>query len=85
MFQITARFSISKTMAQKGVHFTIFDLISIHALYVYCDVCTIQISIQWCSIHHFDENSVDPDQLASSEASRSGSMLFSKEGIKFNL
>ena len=57
-----------KAMAQKG-YFTIFDLISIHALYTLCDVCTIQISIQWCSIHHLDENSVDPDQLASDEAS----------------
>ena len=55
-------------MAQKG-YFTIFDLISNHALYTLCDVCTIQISIQWCSIHHLDENSVDPDQLASDEAS----------------
>ena len=29
------------------------------------------------------KNSVDPDQLASNEASRSGSTLFSKEGIEF--
>ena len=30
-------------------------------------------------IHHVDENIVDPDQLVSSEASWSGSTLFSEE------
>ena len=34
-------------------------------------------------IYRLGENIIYPDQLASDEASRSGSTLFTREGIKF--
>ena len=58
----------------------------------YCTEHTVYVPLISCQssnvislliwIHHADENSVDPDQLASNEANRSGSTLFSNDGIE---
>ena len=41
------------------------------------------VRFKYIKMHYVDKNGVDPDQLASSEASWSGSTLFSKEIIDF--